>query len=292
MMKNNRGFTLAELMIVITIISVLSVFMIHNYTQKIRTQVLDQATAQTIDIKRAVLSYFIDTMGTWPGETNNCSSVSVIDALRPYIGQITENGWQGEYTFTCPTMAQPVAGNNPPQEGEPNLAGASEPAPVILRPAFIITQPVPSQVIGEQLMRRLPGSQLQAQAEGNFNVQTFIPMALVPESVSFIAEVMEVDGTFRYRPRQCPPGQTAQVMVIPQSLCSASASPLFGYRIQERAIEYTSISAYSASQDASQSGVREVLIETRNQAGQWRNQGSVCGDTVQPPTIFKYCVAQ
>ena len=60
-----RGFTLAEIMIVIVIVTTISVFLVRNFTKEARTTIVDRAAAQIIDIRRAVLSHFV-TVGSWP----------------------------------------------------------------------------------------------------------------------------------------------------------------------------------------------------------------------------------
>ena len=270
----SRGFTLVEILLVISLISVLSIFFINNSTSQLRNQLIDQALTMSIDIKRASLRFFVDREGVWPGQASGCSAEAVLEDLRPYIGDIPENPWGGQITFECPEL---VVETENPTDTTTELNSIEPQQSQTFVPSFIIRQPVPSESLGQLLVRRMPGSQLDALVQG-FIWNTFVSMAILPQAVSYLSEVVEDEGGYSFIPRSCPNGLTPQAMILPQTLCADPASgSLLGYRIQTTEIE----SNFPLTP-------RRIEIETLGADGRWTSSLDHCQNSIQPQ-IFKYC---
>lgn len=265
---STKGFTLMELLLVISLVSAMSFFLVRNSMDNARTALVDRSAAQLLDIKRAVLAQFVAT-GTWPDAQNGCTGAAQI--IRPAIGALGPNPWGHEYQFIC-TGANGVTAQD---ELEP-LASV----PVI--PSMQVRQQVPTQDIGRALTRQLPSTQMsyeQNAQEDEFFVDMYIPMVLLPESrLQQANRVEEVAGGLIFQNIVCSVNEVAKVALVPKQICGAERG-LFGYRLG------THVNA--------ERGTTSVMLEVRSATSEdgWEDgfstcQGSTPSDMV---SVFQYC---
>jgi prepilin-type N-terminal cleavage/methylation domain-containing protein len=106
-MKNTKGFTLIELMIVIAILGILMAIAIPAYNDYLARARASEAIYAAAPYKLGVSEYYISN-GTWPG---NLGDIGVTFASTTYVQTIASTG-NGVFTLTaqntrCPN-SEPV----------------------------------------------------------------------------------------------------------------------------------------------------------------------------------------
>ncbi|MCD5406623.1 MAG: prepilin-type N-terminal cleavage/methylation domain-containing protein [Desulfotomaculum sp.] len=110
-MKNKKGFTLVELLVIITIIGVLAAVIAPNVIKAIEKSKVAGATSDYKAIKAATLNFYADT-GVWPVDNANAGGANAgfvqnvgsppVDCRwnGPYLERWKEkNPWGGAYNF-------------------------------------------------------------------------------------------------------------------------------------------------------------------------------------------------
>lgn len=273
-----RGFTLAEIMIVISIIAALSVFLVRNFAKEARTTVVDRAAAQIIDVRRAVLSHFV-SIGSWPDGENSCANAA--EVLRTSVGALQQNPLDFPLELSCPTVAidRVVV-----QEDQ-----TSNTESVPTQPAFRIRQRVSNGSLARALASRLPSTTLVAEGSGDaqaFYVDTYVAMAMLPRAQDISNQVgtsQGTDGRLNFRRIRCGAGEIAQVLLTPRRLCAAGG--LFGFRLTWEPVVN--------SQASGSSSLGAIEFEVQNSDGTWSSGFDQCSSDDGAPLIgiFQYCEA-
>lgn len=270
------GFTLAEIMIVISILSALAIFSVRNFASETRNKLVDLSAAQVLDVKRAVVSHFVAT-GAWPDAANGCTGGARL--LTPAIGVLRENPWGFPLTLSCPQVG--VSRAVPQADGE-SIAEA-----VQTQPGFRIRQQVPTGAVARALANRLPSAQPHVEEgtdERAFFVDVFVPMALLPQSQQDISnQVVNSASGVDFRVITCAAGEVPRVILTPREMCSAAG--LYGYRLF-----WTP--ARQSDGDLS-SSIARVTFQVLNPNGEWSVDFPTCNGAspAESVGIFQYCEA-
>lgn len=102
--RNNRGFTLIEILIVVAIIGVLAAIAVPNVTRALQTAKQNADAANIALLENAVNMYFIDT-GNWPEEGPGFQTVLVDSG---YLKEEVASPLGGTYTFTLSENDTPI----------------------------------------------------------------------------------------------------------------------------------------------------------------------------------------
>lgn len=260
-----QGFTLAELLLVITIISTMSFFVVKNYAQKTRQTLVSQASATVLDIKRASLAFFVQT-GTWPDQHNNCHTAGT--PLQAILGTLSNNPWGFEYEIRCPLIEQPFV--------DPSIVEGQGEGLTEFRPSLQIRQQVSSALVARQLAGRLPSSEVQRQGQ-RFYVVSYVPMALLPAGTDYSNQVSLSGNRLTFRTIICTGGQAAQALLMPSEICINSAQGLFGFRLTTRNID--------------RGRTQQVLFDIQDGRGRWVSGFTACPaiDPQKAVRIYQYC---
>ena len=271
------GFTLAEVLIVVSIISALSFFLVRNYAKDIRTDFIDQAVAQVLDVRRAALAFYVAT-GTWPDSENRC--VGAYGELVNMLGPARANPWGFELQFHCLPVTVTAPGVNELGSTQVEMS---------ITPTLVIRQRMPDRRAARLFASRLPstdvaavggiGSVLGDGIETGVFAETFVPMVILPGSDSTAGNrVEEVGRGLFYRDIICPAGQQPKAVLIPNQVCGTPTG-LFGFRV-----------ASSQRDD----GSNAVMLEVRDPSAEdgWSDGFSACGSGVNPSdmvSVYQYC---
>jgi general secretion pathway protein G len=115
--KNERGFTLIELMISVAIIGVLAAIAIPNYIRYRERAKIAKVQSELKTIEKAVMMLAIDT-GFWPNKEKvnepdtkevwnlNVDTAGITDTdgsypywMGPYLGEVPQDPWGNDYFF-------------------------------------------------------------------------------------------------------------------------------------------------------------------------------------------------
>lgn len=263
--QNILGFTLAEILVVICILSAMSFFLVNNYLKKTRDTLLEQATAAVIDVKRAALSHFVH-YGIWPDAENSCENAA--QQLLPFMGPIAVNPWGFAIELSCPSITVARA----------DLITAPA-EPVLVQPSLIIRQQVPNADIGQRLARRLPSAIVDS-VDGQILVSAYVPMALLPGILDMSNQLIQRGNTVLFRAMHCPSGQTTQVILTPREICS-TANGFYGYRL-----DYV-----PATSTTNERNLYEIAFEVLDGNDQWVNGFEACAVStpLRAINVFQYC---
>jgi prepilin-type N-terminal cleavage/methylation domain-containing protein len=115
-MKNTKGFTLIELMIVIAILGILMAIAIPAYNDYLARARASEAIYAAAPYKLGVSEYYISN-GTWPG---NLGDIGVTFASTTYVASITAGG---SGVFTLAAQNTNCDGGDPSFTFTPTAAG-------------------------------------------------------------------------------------------------------------------------------------------------------------------------
>lgn len=110
-MKNAKGFTLVELMIVVVIVAILASIAIPSYSDYVTRSKIAEATSSLAGMRVQMEQYYQDTrsylsggacgaIGAAPAATKNFTYTCVADAATPPTYTITANGTGGMSGFS------------------------------------------------------------------------------------------------------------------------------------------------------------------------------------------------
>jgi len=99
--KQQSGFTLLEMMIVLMIVAMIAPLMYNNYPQMLGERWSNLTIEQTMTIWDAARNYHVDH-DEWPDEINDCKGAITVLETEGYLGGVpTTNAWSGEVTTSC-----------------------------------------------------------------------------------------------------------------------------------------------------------------------------------------------
>ena len=119
-MKNMKGFTLIELMIVIAILGILMAIAIPAYNDYLARARASEAIYAAAPYKLGVSEYYISN-GTWPG---NLSQVGVTFAATKYVSSVNYPVGTGGFTIQATAtscQAEPLFTFTPSPAGNKNV---------------------------------------------------------------------------------------------------------------------------------------------------------------------------
>jgi len=261
------GFTLAEVLIVISIVSAMSFYLVQHHAKSMSRTLLDRALADVVDLKRAALNSFV-SVGYWPDAGNNCVDAGL--ALVGFVGVIPVNPWGFDLTFACPQLAPVVDASLTPEQQE-----SAQLTTLPLMPSFIIQQQMPSQLLAQKLARRLPSAQIRVDND-LFFVDAYVPIVLLQQTQDFTQHVNQQRDQLLFSQITCPIGETPEVVLVPNQVCSQRQA-FTGYQLQAQPV-------------ADSNGLYEVIFNVFGEGGV-RNGFQLCNVATPEDAVgvFQFC---
>ena len=90
-MKNQKGFTLIELMIVVAIIAILAAIAISQYQDYVIRSQVSEGSSLADGVKTAV-GEFVNNRGTFPSTNNSAGLAAAGSILGEYVGSVNAAG--------------------------------------------------------------------------------------------------------------------------------------------------------------------------------------------------------
>ena len=199
-MIKRRGFSLIEVMLVVALLSVMTVFGISAYHKKTEKTKIDKAALQIQQLLQASAAFYNDNK-QWPlGDPANINSSEYINFVSNYVpfGPVARDPWGDQYSFFFDSKKTSL---------------------------FYVEVTVPNKEIANQIINRLPFAALDSPDSNTVKAVIGIPVSATNSGILIMGIGTCVfdrkNLSYRLAPFTCPAGETGYVSTSVQAIVSA-----------------------------------------------------------------------